>query len=73
MDCRKKKEEQRHADLIADLQQRFPRINPPGIAERYVQECESTKTPWNDKVFIRRVGEAQAAYEKSLRESRQQS
>jgi len=64
------KDEHRRADLVAGLQHRFPQINPADLAQRYAQECEVSGTLWNDKVFMRRVGEAQAGYETSLRESR---
>lgn len=62
--------EHKRTRFITDLHQHFPQINAPDIAECYAQECESTGVVWNDKEFKRRVGEAQASYEKEWRESR---
>jgi hypothetical protein len=40
--------------------------NPRGIAERYLAALDSK--PWDNERFKRLVGEAQAAFEKSLRD-----
>jgi hypothetical protein len=57
--------EQKREPFIATLHTRFPQINVRGIAERYLAELDGK--PWDNQRFKRLVGEAQAAFEKSLR------